>query len=109
MRDNLSTHTPAALYEAFEPAEASRLAGRFEWHYTPKHGSWLNLAEMELSVVARQCLDPDLRPGDAVACSGALATDPKPGRGEGGLAIHHSRRPIETQEALPYDSAAMNH
>jgi hypothetical protein len=61
--DTLSTHTPAALYEAFEPAEARRLAGRFEWHYTPRHGSWLNVAEMELSVVARQCLDrriPDL-------------------------------------------------
>jgi hypothetical protein len=61
--DNLNTHTPAALYEAFEPAEARRLAQRFEWHYTPKHGSWLNVAEMELSVVARQCLDrriPDL-------------------------------------------------
>jgi DDE superfamily endonuclease len=61
--DNLSTHTPAALYEAFEPAEARRLAGRLEWHYTPKHGSWLNMAEIELSVVARQCLDrriPDM-------------------------------------------------
>jgi len=61
--DNLNTHTPAALYEAFVPAEARRLAERFEWHYTPKHGSWLNMAEMELSVVARQCLDrriPDL-------------------------------------------------
>jgi hypothetical protein len=61
--DNLNTHTPAALYEAFEPAEARRLAERFEWHYTPKHGSWLNVAEMELSVLARQCLDrriPDL-------------------------------------------------
>jgi hypothetical protein len=55
--DNLSTHTSAALYEAFESAEARRLARRFEWHYTPKHGSWLNVAEMELSVVARQCLD----------------------------------------------------
>lgn len=55
--DNLSTHTPAAFYEAFEPAEAQRLARRFEWHYTPKHGSWLNVAEMELSVLARQCLD----------------------------------------------------
>jgi DDE superfamily endonuclease len=55
--DNLNTHTPAALYEAFEPAEARRLAQRFEWHYTPKHGSWLNVAEMELSVLARQCLD----------------------------------------------------
>lgn len=61
--DNLSTHTPAALYAAFEPAEARRLAERFEWHYTPKHGSWLNVAEMELSDLARQCLDrriPDL-------------------------------------------------
>jgi transposase len=61
--DNLSTHTPAALYEAFEPAEARRLAEKLEWHYTPKHGSWLNVAEMELSVLARQCLDrriPDL-------------------------------------------------
>ena len=66
--DNLNTHTPAALYEAFEPAEARRLAERFEWHYTPKHGSWLNMAEMELSVLARQCLDrriPDLADADA--------------------------------------------
>ncbi len=55
--DNLSTHKPAAFYEAFEPAKARRLARRFEWHYTPKHGSWLNVAEMELSVLARQCLD----------------------------------------------------
>ena len=55
--DNLSTHTPAALYETFEPAQARRLTERFEWHYTPKHGSWLNVAEMELSVLARQCLD----------------------------------------------------
>jgi DDE superfamily endonuclease len=55
--DNLSTHTPAAFYEAFEPAEARRLAERVEWHYTPKHGRWLNMAELELSVLARQCLD----------------------------------------------------
>jgi hypothetical protein len=55
--DNLSTHTSAALYEAFAPTEARRLANRFEWHYTPKHGSWLNVAETELSVLARQCLD----------------------------------------------------
>ncbi len=54
--DNLNTHSPAAFYEAFEPSEACRLAKRFEWHYTPKHGSWLNVAEMELSVLARQCL-----------------------------------------------------
>ena len=61
--DNLSTHTPAARSEAFGPAEARRLAERFEWHDTPRHGSWRNVAEMELSVLARQCLDrriPDL-------------------------------------------------
>jgi hypothetical protein len=55
--DNLNTHTPASLYEAFDPAEARRLTERFEWHHTPKHGSWLNMAEIELSVLARQCLD----------------------------------------------------
>ncbi len=54
--DNLNTHTPASLYEAFEPGEAKRLADRLEIHYTPKHGSWLNMAEIELSVLAKQCL-----------------------------------------------------
>src|SRR5437763_3678817 len=53
---NLSTHKPASLYEAFPAAEARRLAERFEWHYTPKHGSWLDMAESELSVLSRQCL-----------------------------------------------------
>ena len=55
--DNLNTHTPAALYEAFPPAEAKRLADKLELHYTPKHGCWLNIAEIELSVLGRQCLD----------------------------------------------------
>jgi hypothetical protein len=55
--DNLNTHTPACLYEAFEPERARRIAEKLEWHYTPKHGSWLDLAEIELSVLARQCLD----------------------------------------------------
>jgi hypothetical protein len=61
--DNLSTHTPAALYETFPPEEARRLVEKLEIHYTPKHGSWMNMAELELSVLARQCLDrriPDL-------------------------------------------------
>ena len=57
VQDNLNTHTPASLYEAFPPAEAKRLAGRLEIHYTPKHGSWLNMAEIELSVLTTQCLD----------------------------------------------------
>jgi hypothetical protein len=55
--DNLNTHTPAALYTAFPPEEAHRLNARLEWHHTPKHGSWLNMAEIEFSVLARQCLD----------------------------------------------------
>ena len=54
--DNLNTHTPAALYESFPPAEARRILQRLDFHYTPKHGSWLNMAEIELSVLARQCL-----------------------------------------------------
>jgi DDE superfamily endonuclease len=55
--DNLNTHGPASFYEAFAPEEARRLAGRFDFHYTPKHGSWLNMAEIEFSVLSRQCLD----------------------------------------------------
>jgi transposase len=55
--DNLNTHTPAALYEAFAPAEARRITRKLEFHYTPKHGSWLNMAECEFAVLATQCLD----------------------------------------------------
>ena len=57
VQDNLNTHKPASLYEAFPAPEARRLVERFEWHYTPKHGSWLDLAESELGVLASQCLD----------------------------------------------------
>jgi len=63
VQDNLNTHRPPSLYAAFPAAEARRLVGRFEWHYTPKHGSWLDMAESELSVLSRQCLDrriPDI-------------------------------------------------
>jgi hypothetical protein len=56
VQDNLNTHSPASLYQAFPAAEARRLTERFEWHYTPKHGSWLDLAESELGVLAAQCL-----------------------------------------------------
>ncbi len=55
--DNLNTHTPASLYQAFPPEEARRIAQRLEFHYTPKHASWLNMAEIEFSVLERQCLD----------------------------------------------------
>ena len=57
MQDNLNTHVMASLYEAFPPAEARRLVERFEMHYTPKHGSWLNMAVSELGVLSSQCLD----------------------------------------------------
>jgi len=56
VQDNLNTHSPASLYEAFEPSEAKRLTERFEFHYTPKHGSWLDMAEIELGILGRQCL-----------------------------------------------------
>lgn len=55
--DNLNTHHPSSLYEAFEPAEAKSLLGRCDFHSTPKHGSWLNMAEIEFSALQRQCLD----------------------------------------------------
>ena len=57
IQDNLNTHAAASLYEAFPAPEARRLVERFEWHYTPKHGSWLDLAESELGALASQCLD----------------------------------------------------
>ena len=60
VQDNLNTHKPASLYEAFLPEEARRLIEKLEIHHTPKHGSWLNMAEIELSVLARQCLDQRL-------------------------------------------------
>lgn len=65
--DNLNTHTPAALYRTFPPAEAKRIWDKLELHYTPKHGSWLNMAELELSVMARQCLNQRIPDRDALA------------------------------------------
>jgi transposase len=55
--DNLSTHTAAALYQTYEPAEARRILSRLEFHFTPKHASWLNMVEIEIGVMVRQCLD----------------------------------------------------
>lgn len=65
VQDNLNTHKPASLYEAFTPQEARRILDRMEIHYTPKHGSWLNMAETELGIMSRQCLDRRIedRPG----------------------------------------------
>lgn len=57
VEDNLNTHSPASLYKAFSPEEARRIIDKLEFHYTPKHGSWLDMAEIELSILSRQCLD----------------------------------------------------
>ena len=65
--DNLNTHTPASLYEAFEPAEAKRILDRLEFHYTPKHGSWLDMAEIEIGVLIEQCL-ADRIPDEKTLC-----------------------------------------
>ena len=73
--DNLNTHTPAALYAAFKPMEAKRIWDRLEFHYTPKHGSWLNMAEIELSVLSRQCLDRRIPDQDAVRHETAAWTE----------------------------------
>ena len=79
VQDNLNTHKPASLYEAFPAAEARRLVERFEWHYTPKHGSWLDMAESELSVLSSQCLDrriPDKQTLIEVSAQPAWGTAP---------------------------------
>ena len=65
--DNLNTHTTAALYEAFPPAEAARIRRKLEFHYTPVHGSWLNMAELELSMLSRQCLGRRIGDRDSLA------------------------------------------
>ena len=82
--DNLNTHTPAALYATFPPAEAKRIWDKLELHYTPKHGSWLNIAELELSVLARQCLAPahprSARPWRPRSRPGPRAATPRGGR-----------------------------
>ena len=67
VQDNLNTHTPASLYATFPPEKARRIADRFEWVYTPKHGSWLNMAEAELSVLSRQCLKERVGSKDTLA------------------------------------------
>jgi DDE superfamily endonuclease len=68
VQDNLSTHTAASLYAAFPAAQARRLVERFEWHYTPKHGSWLDMAESELGVLATQCLDRRIPNEETLTC-----------------------------------------
>lgn len=72
VQDNLNTHVPASLYKAFPPSEALRILQRLEFHYTPKHGSWLNMAEIEWSVLARQCLKRRIPEQESLASEIAL-------------------------------------
>lgn len=101
VRDNLNTHTPAALYEAFAPAEAKRLADKLEIHHTPKHGRWLNLAEIELSVLSRQCLDRRV-PDAATLIDEVAAWQARRDRTGGTVdwRLHHYRCPHQAQTAL---------
>ena len=108
--DNLNTHHPASLYEAFEPAEARRIAERLEIHYTPKHGSWLNMAEIEIGVLARQCLDRRIpRPRRSAAGGGSVAAAAQPGRNTGGLALHHLGCAHQIEVPLPIITILMDY
>jgi hypothetical protein len=110
LQDNLNTHSKASLYEALPAAEARRLVERFEWHYTPKHGSWLNLAESELAVLSSQCLGrriPDRQTlSDEIA---RLARRPQRKPCQGRLALHNPRRMHQTQAPIPLNLTEPGH
>ncbi len=115
----LNTHHPASLYEAFKPAEARRIAQRLEIHHTPKplatqldrvDGSWLNMAEIELGGAGTPMPGPaDSRPGNPEGRDRSLAKTAKPGRNKGGLAVHHRRRPGQTEVPLPINASVLNY
>jgi hypothetical protein len=85
VQDNLNTHDGASLYEAFPPEEARRILAKIEWHYTPKHGSWLNLAESEISIMNSQCLDCRL---ESVAAVAAQVAPWEEARNAKGIRVH---------------------
>jgi hypothetical protein len=101
--DNLSTHTPAAFHEAFDPEQARLLTRRVEFCYTPVHGSWLNMAEIEISALVRQCLTKAEASGRGGAQAGGegMGNGTQPFGGERGLALHHTRSPHQATEPLP--------
>ena len=101
----LNTHHPSSLYEAFEPAEARRIAERLEIHYTPKHGSWFNMAEIEIGVMARQCLDRRIPDRSVLRREGNSVAGPaQPGQHTSGLALHHCRCTCQTEVSLPINT-----
>ena len=100
--DNLNTHNIASLYQAFPPEKAYALAQRLEIHHTPKHGSWLNVAEIELSALTRQCLDRRIDDLDhAQHRARRLAARHQHRSPAGELAVHHRRRPDQTPPPIP--------
>ena len=102
VQDNLNIHKPASLYEAFPAPEARRLVERFEWHYTPKHGSWLDLAESELGVLASQCLDRRIADKQILAHEVIrMAGPPQQAPRQSRLAIHNRQRPRQAEETVP--------
>jgi transposase len=96
--DNLSTHTPAALYERFEPAEARRILSRLEFHFTPKHASWLDMVEIEIGVMVRQCLDRRILDKATLT---AVGTPPQPRGCSDRVAVHRRARSREARPRLP--------
>ena len=100
VQDNLNTHKPASLYEAFPPAEARRLVERFEWHYTPKHGSWLDMAESELGVLSSP-RPPHPRSARVEARNRGMASCPQQEACQGRLALHNRKRAGETEKVVP--------
>ena len=105
VQDNLNTHTPASLYEAFAPAEARRLADRLELHYTPKHGSWLQHGRDRACRAGWAVPGPAAgRPGDAGAGGGGVAGGAQRRRSWRGLAVHDRGRPHQAQASLPCNS-----
>ena len=96
--DNLNTHNVASLYEAFPPEKAYALAQRLEIHHTPKHGSWLNVAEIELSALTRQCLDRRINDLDLLNTQLTAWQHRSPA---GELAVHHCQRPDQAPPPIP--------
>ena len=106
--DNLNTHGPACLYERFEPAEARRIAAKIEWHYTPEHGSWLNIAECELSVLASQCLSRRIaRQGLPDSGGRGLGEAAQRRSRQRRLAVHGSRRTHQAQATVSSSKRAI--
>ena len=104
VQDKLNIHSKTSLYEAFPAAEASRLVERFEWHYTPKHGSWLDLAESELGVLSSQCLDRRI-PGKQTLIDEVAAWEQQRNANhtKARLALHNVQSSRQTQALISFN------